>query len=223
MKKLIQLLRIFFIFFLVIFTIGATSPEENTDNNNQYKKLEDLKKELKEERKLIDQQRFEEIRLKELEKQEKESKLNEENEENSNKLNNIKQENENIKNNDTNNIPSLIVRLRGKHTTKYLCSYNFKIKSENVEDILSNTIFDSYEQLYKKPSLKVRSGEVINFEFSQKPKKITVYVWNDQKDEIKLNKNSIKVPDLDEKIVVAIEGKYNYGEIKYAIVLDIRK
>ena len=40
---------------------------------------------------------------------------------------------------------------------------------------------------------------------------------------IKVKRGCITVPDIDGKAVILIEGTYNNGYIKYAIVLDIRK
>ena len=119
-------------------------------------------------------------------------------------------------------IPKLIVRLRGKHSTKYLCSYNFTITNENTESELAGSNYDDYKVLLKKSSLKVRPGELINFEFSEKPKKIRAYIWDDEITELKMTRGSIRVPNYDKKIVVGIEGTYKNGKILYAVVLDIR-
>ena len=75
-------------------------------------------------------------------------------------------------------IPSLIVRLRGKHSTKYLCSYSFTEVENNSEKIIAKDIITDYEKLLKKSSLKVRANENINFQFSTDPKEITVSIWN---------------------------------------------
>ena len=119
-------------------------------------------------------------------------------------------------------IPSLIVRLRGKHSTKYLCSYHFVIENENTESELDKTNFDDYQLLLKKPSLKVRAGEVINFEFSEEPIKVRAYIWGDEIKELEMKRGTIRVPELDKKIVVGVEGTYKNGKILYAVVLDIR-
>ena len=74
----------------------------------------------------------------------------------------------------------------------------------------------------KKNSLKVRGGEVINFEFSENPTKIRAYLWDDEIKELEINRGTIKVPQLDKKIVVGVEGTYKNGKILYAVVLDIR-
>ena len=116
----------------------------------------------------------------------------------------------------------MIVRLRGKHSAKYLCSYHFVIKDDNTESELDKTNFDDYQILLKKPSLKVRAGEVINFEFSEKPIKVRAYIWGDEIKELQMKRGTIKVPQLDEKIVVGVEGTYKNGKILYAVVLDVR-
>ena len=195
------------------------SVEQNEERKNEpYKTLEELKKELKEERRQIDQQRLEEIRKKEQEKREQlgETENVEKNDENEKKKSEIK------KSKESEYIPSLIVRLRGKHSTKYLCSYHFVIKDDNTESELNKTNFDDYEILLKKPSLKVRAGEVINFEFSEKPIKVRAYIWGDEIKELEMKRGTIKVPQLDKKIVVGVEGTYKNGKILYAVVLDIR-
>ena len=74
----------------------------------------------------------------------------------------------------------------------------------------------------KKPSLKVRAGEVINFEFSEKPIKVRAYIWDDEIKELEMKRGTIKVPQLDKKIVVGVEGTYKNGKILYAVVLDVR-
>lgn len=199
--------------------IVYSEPVENSENE-QYKKLEDLKKELKEERRQIDQQRLEDIRKKE---EEKKQKMKEDNLEDKSKNNNDENKiNEKKSDKEKELIPSLIVRLRGKHSTKHLCSYNFIIESDNSEVELSKINIDDYKILLKKPSLKVRAGEVINFEFSEKPKKIRAYIWGEEISELEIKRGCIKVPSLDKKIVVGVEGKYKNGQILYAIVLDIR-
>ena len=119
-------------------------------------------------------------------------------------------------------IPKFIVRLRGQHSNKYLCSYNFTIVNENTSSELTNVKYDDYKVLLKKPSLKVRPGEMINFEFSEPPKKIRAFIWNDEITELNMTRGSIKVPDYDKKLVVGIEGTYKNGKILYAVVLDIR-
>lgn len=194
--------------------IVYSDPIENIENE-QYKKLEDLKKELREERKQIDQQRLEEIRKKE---EEKRQKMGETNLDDSNKNNNE----ENKVDKEKELIPALIVRLRGKHSAKYLCSYHFIVEDDNAEIELSRNKIDDYKVLLKKPSLKVRADEVINFEFSEKPKKVRAYIWGDEVIELEMKRGSIKVPNLDKKIVIGIEGTYKNGQILYAIVLDIR-
>lgn len=194
--------------------IVYSDPIENIENE-QYKKLEDLKKELREERKQIDQQRLEEIRKKE---EEKRQKMGETNLDDSNKNNNE----ENKVDKEKELIPSLIVRLRGKHSAKYLCSYHFIVEDDNAEVELSKNKIEDYKVLLKKPSLKVRADEVINFEFSEKPKKVRAYIWGDEVIELEMKRGSIKVPNLDKKIVIGIEGTYKNGQILYAIVLDIR-
>lgn len=197
----------------------STDQDENIENE-PYKTLEELKKELKEERRQIDQQRLEEIRKKE---QEKREELGE------NEIENVEKKDENNKDDkkekkskESEYIPSLIVRLRGKHSTKYLCSYHFVIENENTESELDKTNFDDYQLLLKKPSLKVRAGEVINFEFSEEPIKVRAYIWGDEIKELEMKRGTIRVPELDKKIVVGVEGTYKNGKILYAVVLDIR-
>ncbi|WP_294385178.1 hypothetical protein [uncultured Clostridium sp.] len=204
------------------YNMAYSEPKENTKQNEEiesqpYKTLEELKKELKEERRQIDQQRLEEIRKRE---QEKREELGEP--ENTDKNDNEKKKSEEKKNKENEYIPSLIVRLRGKHSTKYLCSYHFVIENDNTESELDKTNFDDYNQLLKKPSLKVRAGEVVNFEFSEKPIKVRAYIWDDEIKELKMNRGTIKVPQLDKKIVVGVEGTYKNGKILYAVVLDVR-
>ena len=78
----------------------------------------------------------------------------------------------------------------------------------------------------KKPSLKVRPGEVINFEFVPNCKSLNAYIWDEENDllkEIKVKRGCIEVPNIDKKIVVIIQGNFSNGYIKYGIVLDIRK
>lgn len=191
--------------------------ESINENNQDYKKLEDLKRELKEERKVIDQQRLEQIKLKELEKN-KDKNDTEVTPDTTNS-----KENKTPKKTQDNIVPSLIVRLRGKHSTKYLCEYNFTVKNNNTENSVSNVMIEDYNTLLKKPSLKVRPGETINLEFSRKPEKLTTYIYGENNnEEISLKKGSFKVPTLDKKIILIIEGTYDNGYVKYAIVLDIR-
>ena len=205
------------------FNMAYAEPNENVEQNEErengpYKTLEELKKELKEERRQIDQQRLEEIRKKEQEKREQlgETENLEKND------GNEKKKSEEKKSKESEYIPSLIVRLRGKHSAKYLCSYHFVIKDDNTESELDKTNFDDYQILLKKPSLKVRAGEVINFEFSEKPIKVRAYIWGDEIKELQMKRGTIKVPQLDEKIVVGVEGTYKNGKILYAVVLDVR-
>ena len=205
------------------FNMAYAEPNENVEQNEErenepYKTLEELKKELKEERRQIDQQRLEEIRKKEQEKKEQlgETENLEKND------GNEKKKSEEKKSKESEYIPSLIVRLRGKHSAKYLCSYHFVIKDDNTESELDKTNFDDYQILLKKPSLKVRAGEVINFEFSEKPIKVRAYIWDDEIKELEMKRGTIKVPQLDKKIVVGVEGTYKNGKILYAVVLDVR-
>ena len=218
---------IFNLILIMLITLNCNmayaEPNEGVEQNEEmkhepYKTLEELKKELKEERRQIDQQRLEEIRKKEEEKKEElgKTKNEEKNDENENK------KNENKKSKENEYIPSLIVRLRGKHSAKYLCSYHFIIEDDNTESELNKTNFDDYEVLLKKPSLKVRVGEVINFEFSEKPIKVRAYIWGDEIKELEMKRGTIKVPQLDKKIVVGVEGTYKNGKILYAVVLDVR-
>ena len=174
--------------------------ESINENNQDYKKLEDLKRELKE-----------------LEKN-KDKNDTEVTPDTTNS-----KENKTPKKTQDNIVPSLIVRLRGKHSTKYLCEYNFTVKNNNTENSVSNVIIEDYNTLLKKPSLKVRPGETINLEFSRKPEKLTTYIYGENNnEEISLKKGSFKVPTLDKKIILIIEGTYDNGYVKYAIVLDIR-
>ncbi len=222
MRKNIFLFSLILIMLITLnFNMAYAEPsdikEENEEIKNEpYKTLEELKKELREERKQIDQQRLEEIRKKEQEKKEElgETENLEKNDENN--------KSESKKSKEGEYIPSLIVRLRGKHSTKYLCSYHFVISEDNTESELSKTNFDDYQVLLKKSSLKVRAGEVINFEFSEKPIKVRAYIWDDEIKELEMKRGTIKVPQLDKKIVVGVEGTYKNGKILYAVVLDVR-
>ena len=106
---------------------------------------------------------------------------------------------------------------------KWLENINdFTITNENTESELACSNYDDYKVLLKKSSLKVRPGELINFEFSEKPKKIRAYIWDDEITELEMTRGSIRVPNYDKKIVVGIEGTYKNGKILYAVVLDIR-
>ena len=197
------------------------SEEQNEKTENEpYKTLEELKRELKEERRKIDQQRLEEIKKKEQEKKEEAGESENSEKENLEKNDENKKKKSESKENEY--IPSLIVRLRGKHSTKYLCSYHFIIEDDNTESELDKTNFDDYQTLLKKSSLKVRAGEVINFEFSEKPIKVKAYIWGDETKELEMKRGTIKVPQLDKKIVVGVEGTYKNGKILYAVVLDVR-
>ncbi|MBS6184546.1 MAG: hypothetical protein KH626_05780 [Clostridium celatum] len=197
------------------------SEEQNEKTENEpYKTLEELKRELKEERRKIDQQRLEEIKKKEQEKKEEADESENSEKENLEKNDENKKKKSESKENEY--IPSLIVRLRGKHSTKYLCSYHFIIEDDNTESELDKTNFDDYQTLLKKSSLKVRAGEVINFEFSEKPIKVKAYIWGDEIKELEMKRGTIKVPQLDKKIVVGVEGTYKNGKILYAVVLDVR-
>ena len=115
---------IFNLILIMLITLNCNmayaEPNEGVEQNEEmkhepYKTLEELKKELKEERRQIDQQRLEEIRKKEEEKKEElgKTKNEEKNDENEN------EKNENKKSKENEYIPSLIVRLRGKHSAKY--------------------------------------------------------------------------------------------------------
>lgn len=230
-KKHILIVLIIFMYIPFIKSYALINPSinneinenEEDDNKVQYKKLEDLKKELKEQRKAIEQQRLEEIKAKELEKsQNLKINSNDSKKTNDNSQTKIEVGKPKVEKKDD-EIPTLIVRLRGKHSSKYLCYYNFKQMKDNEEKILAKEILTDYEKLLKKPALKVRPGEIINFEFSEKPKYIKTYIWNHKSSKLKIKKGCIKVPDLDEKIVVAVDGVYKNGYIRYAIVLDIRK
>jgi ribosomal 50S subunit-recycling heat shock protein len=212
------------LFILIPFTSTSAlvntsiNPENNIEKKNegQYKKLEDLKRELKEQRKLIEQQRLEEIKAKELEKQHNiETDINNKKDENNKDQGKCSEYKPKIEKKE--DIPSLIVRLRGKHSSKYLCYYNFVKNKDNEEKILAKGIITSYQKLLKKPALKVRPGEIINFEFSEKPKAIKTYIWDEEMNKIKIKKGCIKVPDLDKKIVIAIDGYYKDGYIRYAL------
>ena len=188
------------------------SEEQNEKTENEpYKTLEELKRELKEERRKIDQQRLEEIKKKEQEKKEEAGESENSEKENLEKNDENKKKKSESKENEY--IPSLIVRLRGKHSTKYLCSYHFIIEDDNTESELDKTNFDDYQTLLKKSSLKVRAGEVINFEFSEKPIKVKAYIWGDEIKELEMKRGTIKVPQLDKKIVVGVEGTYKLSLI----------
>ena len=187
------------------------------ENVSHYPTLDDLKKQLKEERHKTDQQRLDEIRKKQEEKKAIEGEKNKKDTEKIKNKSNTK--NENIENEF---IPKLIVRLRGQHSNKYLCSYNFTVTNKNTESEITNIKYDDYKILLKKSSLKVRPGEMINFEFSESPKKIRAFIWDDEITELNITRGSIKVPDYDKKIVIGIEGIYENGNIIYAIILDIR-
>lgn len=207
--------------------IGAYTEPEKTIEEKSYRTLDELKEELREERKKIDEQRLEEIKMKQLEREEQaKEKAKEEGgeitEDKKTKDQQPEKSSEKKENKQDENIPSLIVRLRGKHSAKYLCSYNFIVEKDNVEAALEKNNIDNYEVLLKKQSLKVRVGEVINFEFSEEPEKMIAYIWGEEVKEIPIKRGTIKVPDVDQKIVVGIEGQYKNGKILYAVVLDVR-
>lgn len=191
-----------------------------TKNNLEYKSIDDLLRELKEERKIINQQKLDEINQKKLEKE------NENLESKEKEKIVVPEETKPKKSTDNEYIPKLIVRLRGKHSTKYLCSYNLTISDENKEVELSKEIISNYSVLMKKPSLKVRPGETINFEFVPECKSLKAYIWNEESDslnEINVKRGCMEVPLLDKKIVIIVIGNFSNGYIKYGIVLDIRK
>ena len=101
------------------------SGEIENEESFPYPKLDDLMKELKDKRKQIEQQRLEEIKAKKLEQGELIDESAEEGKDD-------KKDTE--KNKEKEVIPSLIVRLRGKHSTKYLCSYSFTEVENNSEN-----------------------------------------------------------------------------------------
>lgn len=221
MIKLKKIIFIYIFLLLIPYSVYGynepmqDNPQESTYN---YKSIDELLKELKEERRLIDQQKLEEINQKKLEKESENAEKSPEN--------TIPEQNNPKKTNQNENIPKLIVRLRGKHSPKYLCSYELTINDDNKEIELSKDIIPNYASLLKKPSLKVRPGENINFEFVPGCKTINAYIWDSQSDElkeIKVKRGCIIVPNIDKKIVIVINGNYSNGYIKYAIVLDIRK
>ena len=151
MKKNIFLFNLILIILITLkCNIAYAEPNESIEENEHiknepYKTLEELKKELKEERRQIDQQRLEEIRKKEQEKREELGDT-----ENSEKKDeNEKKKNQEKKSKESEYIPSLIVRLRGKHSAKYLCSYHFVIENDNTESELDKTNFDDYHLLLK--------------------------------------------------------------------------
>ncbi len=188
-------------------------PEEST----QYRTIDELKKELQEQRKIIEDQKLQQLKEKEREKEkEKDLESDKNPTENKSEDSGIKK----VEPEKTNEeIPTLIVRLRGKHSSKYLCNYNMLIDDHE----LNRSIITDYNILLKKPSLKVRANEIINFQFSREPQKLRVYRWGEEDITIKNKKGSIRVPDIEGKIVVAIEATYKEGNVRYAIVLDIRK
>ncbi|SCK04370.1 Uncharacterised protein [uncultured Clostridium sp.] len=223
MKK-IKIILIIYIFSLLIaypYKIDAyEEPNDDItkDNEVKYRSIDELLKELKEERKLINQQKLDEINQKKLEKQNQDGGVSEETP--------VPETPKPKKDSENEYIPKLIVRLRGKHSPKYLCSYELLITDDTKEIELSKDIISNYSLLMKKPSLKVRPGEVINFEFVPNCKSLNAYIWEEENDslkEIKAKRGCIEVPNIDKKIVVIIQGNFSNGYIKYGIVLDIRK
>ena len=219
-----KILFVIYIFSLLInydFYVNAyyEPGEEIIENNKpEYRSIDDLLKELKEERKLINQQKLDEINQKKLQEQN-------ENGESQDEIH-TQEPTKPKKDTDNENIPKLIVRLRGKHSPKYLCSYDFIISDDNKEIELTKEIINNYNLLIKKPSLKVRPGEIINFEFLPNCKSLKAHIWDEENEtlkEVKVKRGCIEVPDLDKKIVIVITGNFSNGYIKYGIVLDIRK
>ena len=196
---------------------SAINASSIMDDPTNYKTIDELKKELQEERKRIEDEKLQQLREKQREKElEKATQLEEnppidEKNDSSIKIPEGEKTNEEI--------PGLIVRLRGKHSSKYLCSYNFII--DNRE--LSKNIINDYSTLLKKPSLKVRANEIINFQFTKEPRKIKIFRWGEEEIVIRNKKGSIRVPDIEDKIVIGVEAIYKEGTIRYAVVLDIRK
>ncbi len=191
--------------------------EPTSEDSSQYRTIDELKKELQEQRKIIEDQKIQQLKEKEKEKalqkkleNKEEPEIEKENDESIKKVEPEKTNEE---------IPTLIVRLRGKHTTKYLCNYSMLI--DNHE--LSKTIFTDYHDLLNKTSLKVRANEIINFQFSKEPKKLRIFRWGEEELSLKSKKGCVRVPDIEEKIVVGVEATYKEGIIRYAVVLDIRK
>lgn len=223
MKK-IKIVIIMYIFSLLIgypYKINAyEEPADEIIENNkvQYRSIDELLKELKEERKLINQQKLDEINQKKLEKQNQDGEIPKETP--------TPEATKPKKDSENEYIPKLIVRLRGKHSPKYLCAYELLITDDTKEIELSKETISNYSLLMRKPSLKVRPGEIINFEFVPNCKTLNAYIWDEEKDslkEIKVKRGCIEVPNLDKKIVVIIQGNFSNGYIKYGIVLDIRK
>lgn len=217
MRKILITLIIFTLLFPNIYCYALDEPEEQNNYSDEfpYPKLDDSMKELKEKRRIIDQQRLEEIKAKKLEKEGKE--------ENTELPESSSDSNKKSEDNNESIIPSLIVRLRGKHSSKYLCSYKFIETENDCERELEKILITDYKSLLKRNSLKVRTGENINFEFNKEPKKMVAYIWGEDNKEISLKRGCMKVPDMEGKYVIAIEATYKNGSIKYAIVLDIRK
>ena len=150
--KIWRFISVFCIFLILLnFNYSVKSYDEPNDdnitkNNLEYKSIDELLKELKEERKIINQQKLDEINQKKLEKENENLESKEKTV--------IPEETKPKKSTDNENIPKLIVRLRGKHSTKYLCSYNLTISDENKEVELSKEIISNYSVLMKAFSLK---------------------------------------------------------------------
>lgn len=218
MKKILLVVMIVTLLTPLKIPMAYEEPDNSGESENEesfpYPKLDDLMKDLKDKRKQIEQQRLEEIKAKKLEQGELIDESAEEGKDD-------KKDTE--KNKEKEVIPSLIVRLRGKHSTKYLCSYSFTEVENNSEKIIAKDIITDYEKLLKKSSLKVRANENINFQFSTDPKEITVSIWNLDNKALTVKRGCIKVPDLEGKYVLIVKGNYKNGFVKYAVVLDIRK
>ena len=218
MKKILLVVMIVTLLTPLKIPMAYEEPDDSGESENEesfpYPKLDDLMKELKDKRKQIEQQRLEEIKAKKLEQGELIDESAEEGKDD-------KKDTE--KNKEKEVIPSLIVRLRGKHSTKYLCSYSFTEVEKKNKKIIAKDIITDYEKLLKKSSLKVRANENINFQFSTDPKEITVSIWNLDNKALTVKRGCIKVPDLEGKYVLIVKGNYKNGFVKYAVVLDIRK
>ena len=193
--------------------------EPTSEDTSHYRTIDELKKELQEQRKIIEDQKLQQLKEKEKER-ELQKKPEDKDTDNSIIDKNSDESIKKVEPEKTNEeIPTLIVRLRGKHTTKYLCSYNMIINDHE----LTKTVFTDYNDLLNKTSLKVRANEIINFQFSKEPKKLRIFKWGEEELQLKNKKGCVRVPDIEEKIVIGVEATYKEGVIRYAVVLDIRK
>lgn len=184
--------------------------EEKMKKDDKKEDNKDKKEEKKEDKK-------DDIKEK---KEDKKEDIKENKEEKKEDIKEHKEEKKEDKKEESNkNLPKLKCSLKNNETKNILYKYEWKSDKDNSKE--QKEIMKEAELNKKLTPTKVKAGDIIDLNFSEKPSKIEAEAVGKDKAKVKISDKKMEVPKCKGPHIVNIHCTYKDGSTHHAIMLEI--